>query len=85
MHEFFSPHVGTETSLSYHEVSACKSHAVCDDAGVAVSDVGEGPPVDERWISLKRLGDVGQKGLAKDKRHGSCTTDVFGLNLMTFG
>ena len=50
-----------------------------------MSDVREGTPVDERRISFKRLGDVGQEGLAQQQRHRPSPTDVTCFDRVAFG
>ena len=49
-----------------------------------MSDVGKRTAVDKGRISFERLGDIGQEGLAQQQGHGTCSTDVAGLDGMAF-
>ena len=85
VHEFLRTHVRTEPCLGHHQVGRSQRHPVCDDARVAVSDVGKRTAVDERRVALEGLRDVGEEGLTQQQGHGACATDVFGFDGMAVG
>ena len=73
VHELLHPDVSPEPGLRHHEPGLAhqlEGDPVRQDRGVAVSDVGEGPGMDEDRSPLQRLHESGPDGVLHEDRQG---------------
>ena len=76
--ELLEAHVGAEAALGHDPVAELEAEPVGDERVVAVGDVGEGPAMEERRLTLERLDEVRLQRLLEEHRHRARGPDLLG-------